>query len=68
MRHTLAAALLVGGQYSRAAHSSRRPGRSTGEHLGAADPEALDCAYQAGTPTRRPESQTRRSPSSATTS
>jgi serine/threonine protein kinase len=48
MKHTLAAALLVGGQYGRAAQLFEEAGAVYREHLGAADPEALDCAYQAG--------------------
>ena len=48
MKHTLAAALLVGGHYSRAAQLFEEAGAVYREHLGAADREALDCAYQAG--------------------
>ncbi len=48
MRHTLAAALLVGGQYSRAAQFFEQAGAAYRQHLGAGDPLALDCAYQAG--------------------
>ena len=48
MRHALAAALLIGGQYSRAAQLFEQAGAAYRQHLGAADPWALDCAYQAG--------------------
>jgi hypothetical protein len=48
MRHTLAAALLIGGQYSRAAQLFEQAGTAYRQHLGADDPWALDCAYQAG--------------------
>jgi serine/threonine protein kinase len=48
MRRTLAAALLIGGQYSRAAQLFEQAGMAYRQHLGAADPWALDCAYQAG--------------------
>ena len=48
MRHMLAAALLVGGQYSRAAQLFEQAGAAYRQHLGAGDPLALDCAYQAG--------------------
>ena len=48
MRRTLAAALLIGGQYSRAAQLFEQAGTAYRQHLGAADPWALDCAYQAG--------------------
>ncbi len=48
MRRTLAAALLIGGQYSRAAQLFEQAGAAYRQHLGAADPWALDCAYQAG--------------------
>jgi hypothetical protein len=48
MRHTLAAALLVAGQYGRAAQLFEEAGAIYRQHLGAADPEALNCAYQAG--------------------
>ena len=67
MRHTLAAALLVGGQYGRAAQLFEEAGAVYREHLGVADPEALDCAYQAGNAYAQAASRTRRSPSSATT-
>jgi hypothetical protein len=48
MRRTLAAALLIGGQYSRSAQLFEQAGAAYRQHLGAADPWALDCAYQAG--------------------
>jgi serine/threonine protein kinase len=48
MRRTLAAALLIGGQYSRAAQLFEQAGAAYRQHLGRADPWALDCAYQAG--------------------
>ena len=48
MRRTLAAALLIGGQYGRAAQLFEQVGTAYRQHLGAADPWALDCAYQAG--------------------
>jgi len=48
MRRTLAAALLIGGQYSRAAQLFEQAGAAYRQYLGAADPWALDCAYQAG--------------------
>jgi Protein kinase domain len=48
MRRTLAAALLIDGQYSRAAQLFEQAGAAYRRHLGAADPWALDCAYQAG--------------------
>jgi serine/threonine protein kinase len=48
MRRTLAAALLIGGQYSRAAQLFEQAGATYRQHLGADDPWALDCAYQAG--------------------
>ena len=48
MRRTLAAALLIGGQYSRAAQLFEQAGAAYRQHLGAVDPWALDCAYQAG--------------------
>jgi serine/threonine protein kinase len=48
MQCTLAAALLIGGQYSRAAQLFEQAGAAYRRHLGAADPWALDCAYQAG--------------------
>ena len=48
MRRTLAAALLIGGQYSRAAQLFEQAGSAYRRYLGAADPWALDCAYQAG--------------------
>jgi len=48
MRRTLAAALLIGGQYSRAAQLFEQAGAAYRQHLGTADPWALDCAYQAG--------------------
>jgi serine/threonine protein kinase len=48
MRRTLAAALLIGGQYSRAAQLFEQAGAAYRQHLGPADPWALDCAYQAG--------------------
>lgn len=48
MRQALAAALLVGGQYSRAAQLFQQAGAAFRRHLGPADPLALDCAYQAG--------------------
>ena len=48
MRHTLAAALLMAGQYGRAAALFEQAGASYRRYLGAADPWALDCAYQAG--------------------
>ena len=48
MRRTLAAALLIGGQYSRAAQLFEQAGSAYRQYLGAADPWALDCAYQAG--------------------
>ena len=48
MRRTLAAALLIGGQYSRAAQLFEQAGTAYRQYLGAADPWALDCAYQAG--------------------
>ena len=67
MRHSLAAALLVGGQYGRAGKLFEEAGNVFRRYLGAADPDALDCAYQAGMPTRRPGSRTRRFPSCGTT-
>ncbi|MBV9381415.1 MAG: protein kinase [Streptosporangiaceae bacterium] len=48
IRRTLAAALLIGGQYRRAAQLFEQAGTAYRQHLGAADPWALDCAYQAG--------------------
>jgi len=48
MRHSLAAALLVGGRYGRAAKLFEEAGSVFRRYLGAADPDALDCAYQAG--------------------
>jgi tetratricopeptide (TPR) repeat protein len=48
MQRMLAAALLIGGQYSRAAQLFEQAGAAYRQHLGAADPWALDCAYQAG--------------------
>jgi hypothetical protein len=48
MRRTLAAALLIGGRYSHAAALFEQAGAVCRQHLGAADPLALDCAYQAG--------------------
>jgi hypothetical protein len=48
MRRMLAAALLIGGQYSRAAQLFEQAGNAYRQYLGAADPWALDCAYQAG--------------------
>jgi hypothetical protein len=48
MRRMLAAALLIGGQYSRAAQLFEQAGAAYRQHLGAGDPWALDCAYQAG--------------------
>jgi hypothetical protein len=48
MRRTLAAALLINGQYSRAAQLFEQVGVAYRQHLGAGDPWALDCAYQAG--------------------
>jgi len=48
VRRTLAAALLISGQYSRAAQLFEQAGAAYRQHLGAADPWALDCAYQAG--------------------
>jgi hypothetical protein len=48
MRRTLAAALLIGGQYSRAAQLFEQAGAAYRQHLGATDPWALDCAYHAG--------------------
>jgi hypothetical protein len=48
MRRTLAAALLIAGQYGRAARLFEQAGAAYRRYLGAADPWALDCAYQAG--------------------
>ena len=48
MRRTLAAALLIDGQYRRAAQFFEQAGAAYRQYLGAADPWALDCAYQAG--------------------
>ena len=48
MRHALAAALLMAGQYSRAASLFEQAGAAYRRYLGPADPWALDCAYQAG--------------------
>lgn len=48
MQRILAAALLIDGQYSRAAQLFKQAGNAYRQHLGAADPWALDCAYQAG--------------------
>ncbi len=48
MRRMLAAALLIGGQYSRAAQLFEQAGAAYRRHLRADDPWALDCAYQAG--------------------
>lgn len=48
MRRMLAAALLIGGQCSRAAQLFEQAGTAYRQYLGAADPWALDCAYQAG--------------------
>ena len=48
MRHSLAAALLVGGQYGRAGKLFEEAGNVFRRYLGAADRDALDCAYQAG--------------------
>jgi serine/threonine protein kinase len=48
MQRTLAAALLIGGQYGRAARLFEQVGAAYRLYLGATDPWALDCAYQAG--------------------
>jgi hypothetical protein len=48
MRHTLAAALLMASQYSRAAALFEQADAAYRRYLGATDPWALDCAYQAG--------------------
>jgi serine/threonine protein kinase len=48
MRRSLAGALLVGGQYGRAGQLFEEAGSVFRRHLGAGDPDALDCAYQAG--------------------
>jgi tetratricopeptide (TPR) repeat protein len=48
MRRALAAALLIDGQYGRAAQLFEQAGAAYRQHLGASDPWALDCAYQAG--------------------
>ena len=48
MRRTLAAALLIGGQYARAAQLFEQAGAAYRRYLGPADPWALDSAYQAG--------------------
>ena len=48
MQRTLAAALLIGGHFSRAAQLFEQAGAAYRKYLGAADPWALDCAYQAG--------------------
>lgn len=48
MRHALAAALLVGGRYNRAGQLFEQAGNVYRQYLGPADPDALDCAYQAG--------------------
>ena len=48
MQHSLAAALLMGGHYSRAARLFEQAGAVYRKHLGRSDPTALDCAYQAG--------------------
>lgn len=48
MRHALAAALLVAGQYGRSAQLFEQAGAVYRRHLGSSDPLALDCAYQAG--------------------
>jgi tetratricopeptide (TPR) repeat protein len=48
VRHSLAAALLVGGQYGRAGKLFEEVGSVFRRYLGAADADALDCAYQAG--------------------
>jgi hypothetical protein len=44
----VAAALLIGGHFSRAAKLFEQAGAAYRQYLGAADPWALDCAYQAG--------------------
>jgi hypothetical protein len=48
IQSTLAAALLIDGQYGRAAQLFEQAGKVYRQHLGANDPWALDCAYQAG--------------------
>jgi hypothetical protein len=48
MRRTLAAALLLAGRYGRAAQLFEQAGAAYRRYLGATDPWALDCAYQAG--------------------
>jgi serine/threonine protein kinase len=48
IRHTLAAALLMAGQYGHAAQLFEQVGTAYRSYLGADDPWALDCAYQAG--------------------
>ncbi|MGH3280800.1 MAG: tetratricopeptide repeat protein, partial [Trebonia sp.] len=48
MRHTLAAALLMAGRCTRAASLFEQAGAAYRQYLGATDPWALDCAYQAG--------------------
>jgi serine/threonine protein kinase len=48
MRHLLAAAFLVAGQYGQAAQLFEQAGVAYRKHLGPTDPLALDCAYQAG--------------------
>ena len=48
MGRTLAAALLIDGQYTRAAQLFEQAGTTYRQYLGAGDPWALDCAYQAG--------------------
>jgi len=48
MRHLLAAAFLVAGQYGQAARLFDQAGAAYRKYLGPDDPLALDCAYQAG--------------------
>jgi tetratricopeptide (TPR) repeat protein len=48
MRHLLAAAFLLAGQYGQAAQLFEQAGASYRKYLGPDDPLALDCAYQAG--------------------
>ena len=67
MRSTLAAALLIGGQYSRAAQLFEQAGAAYRKYLGATDRWALDCAYQAGHAYAQAGGRIRHSRSFATT-
>jgi hypothetical protein len=67
MRRTLAAALLIGGQYSRAAQLFEQAGAAYRKHLERVIRGHLTAPTRRGTPTRRPGSRARHSPSFATT-